>query len=194
MNPPWGSHPPPAPEGQEQGVLDRQLKSLTLKALICIKILANLKKLVFRPPYNPPRRPAHSAGPRQVNLKIRLVCNQNLDHFLTSIFGRFGVVLGRQVGVILGPFGGQDRPRSVQNASCKLINIKNVKIHQTLRLPIPQRFWESQDGLQNAPRSGQGYSERRLKSNFFAFENRLNFCFVLDAILVDFGLPNPLQN
>ena len=27
-------NPPPAPEGSEQGVLDRQLKTLTLKALI----------------------------------------------------------------------------------------------------------------------------------------------------------------
>ena len=43
-----------------------------------------------------------------MNLKIRLVVDQIFDHFLTSIFGRFGVVLGCHLGVILGTFGGQD--------------------------------------------------------------------------------------
>ena len=118
-----------------------------------------------------------------------LFFDQNFDHFLDSICGRFGVVLGRHVGVILGPFGGQDRPRSVQNASCKLINIKNVKIHQTLRLPIPQRFLRPQDGLQNASRSAQDGSKRLLKRNFFALENRLKFGLGLGPILVDFGRP-----
>ena len=47
----------------------------------------------------------------------RLEIDQNFDHFLDSIFGRFGVVLGRQVGVIFGTFGAQDAPSSVQNAS-----------------------------------------------------------------------------
>ena len=37
----------------------------------------------------------------------------------------------------------------------------------------------------------QDGSKRLLKRNFFALENRLNFCLVLDAILDDFGLPNP---
>ena len=125
--------------------------------------------------------------------KVHVFVDQNFDHFLDSIFGRFGVVLGRHVGVILEPFGGQDRPRSVQNASCKLINIKNVKIHQTLRLPIPQRFLRPQDGAQNAPRSAQDGSKRVLKGNFFALENRLKFGRVLGAILVDFGAQNGAQ-
>ena len=125
-----------------------------------------------------------------MNLKIRLVVDQNFDRFLTSIFGRFGVVLGRQFGVIFGLFGGQDRPSSVQNASWKPIHIKNVNFHQTLRLPIPQRFLEPQDASQNAPRSAQDGSKRLLKSIFFALENRLKFGLVLDAILVDFGSQN----
>ena len=107
--------------------------------------------------------------------KIRLVFDQNFDHFLTSIFGRFGVVLGRQVGVIFGPFGGQVGPSSVQKASWKRIIIKNVNFHETLRLPIPQRFLEPQDAAQNAPRSAQDSPERLLKSNFFALEHRLKF-------------------
>ena len=122
--------------------------------------------------------------------KIRLVVDQNFDHFLTSFFGRFGAVLGVHLGVIFGTFGGQDRPRSVQNTSWKLIFIKNVNFHQTLRLLIPQRFLEPQDGSQNAPRSAQDGSKSLLESNFFGLENRLKFGRVLDAILVDFGSPN----
>ena len=120
--------------------------------------------------------------------KIRLVVDQNFDRFLTSIFGRFWVVLGRQVGVIFGPFGGQVGPSSVQKASWKLIFIKNVNFHQTLRLPIPQRYLEPQDGSQNGPRSVQDGSKRLLKSNFFALEHRLKFGFVLVPILIDLGL------
>ena len=139
------------------------------------KILAKLKKRVFSPPYNPPRRPAHSARTAKRACKIRLVFDQNFDRFLTSIFGRFGVVLGRQVGFILGPLGGQDRPRSVQNASWKLILMKNVNFALALRNPIPERFWGPQDGAQNAPRSAQDSSKRLLERNFFALENRLKF-------------------
>ena len=122
--------------------------------------------------------------------KIRLVVDQNFDRFLTSIFGRFGVVLGSQVGVIFGSFGLQDRPRSVQNASWKPINIKNVNFHQILRPLVPERKFGSQDGLQNAPRSAQDGSKRLLKSIFFALENRLNLWFVLGWFLVDFGAQN----
>ena len=63
-----------------------------------------------------------------------------------------------------------------------------MNVHETLRLPIPQRFWEPQDASQNAPRSAQDGSKRLLKMIFFALENRLNFGLVLDPILVDFGL------
>ena len=125
--------------------------------------------------------------------KIRLVFDQNFDHFLTSFFGRFGVVLGRHLGVMFGPFGGQDGPSSVQNASWKRIIMKNVNFHETLRLPIPQRFLEPQDGLQNATRSAQDGPKRLLESTFFVFKNSLKFGLVLGPILVDFGLPNPSQ-
>ena len=180
-DPPWGSQSAARSVAEEQGVLDRSPKSRSKSQISnfqshnILKIPAKLKKRVFSPPYNPPRRPAHSAGPSKMVRLKRLFVDQNFDHFLDSIFGRFGVVLGRHVGIILGPFGGQDRPRSVQNASWKLIDIKNVKIHQTLRLPIPQRFLRPQDGAQNASRSAQDGSKRVLKGNFFALENRLKF-------------------
>ena len=120
--------------------------------------------------------------------------DQNFDLFLTSIFGRFGAVLGRQVGVIFRTFGGQDGPSSVQNASWKPIHIKNVNFHQILRIPIPERCFGPQDGLQNAPRSAQDGSKRLLKTNFFALENRLKFGRVLGPILVDFGSSLGAQN
>ena len=98
--------------------------------------------------------------------------------------------MGRQLGVIFGTLGGQDAPSSVQNASRKLINIKNVNFHQTLRLPIPQRFLELQDASQIASRSAQDGSKRLLKSIFFALENRLKFGLVLAPILSDLGSRN----
>ena len=105
---------------------------------------------------------------------------------LGSIWGR----LGAKLGSFLALLAGQDGPSSVQNASWKLIDIKNVNFHQTLCLPIPQRFLEPQDASQNAPRSAQDGSKRLLESIFFALENRLKFGLVLDAILVDFGSQN----
>ena len=94
---------------------------------------------------------------------------------MTSIFARFGVVLGRHLGVIFGTFGGQVGLSSAQNESCKLISIKNMNFVLVLRFPIPERFFVPQDGDQNAPRSGQDGSKRLLKSIFFALENRLKF-------------------
>ena len=64
---------------------------------------------------------------------------------------------------------------------------KNVNFHQTLRLPIPQRYLEPQDGLQNVPRSAQDGPKRLLKTNFFALEHRLKFGIVLAPILIDLG-------
>ena len=113
--------------------------------------------------------------------------DRNFAYFLVSIFDRFGVVLGRHLGVIFGTFGGQVGPRSVQNASWKLIFVKNVHVHQILRPLVRERKFGPQDGLQNAPRSAQDGSKTVLKSNFFDLENRLKFWFVLGAILVDFG-------
>ena len=75
---------------------------------------------------------AHSVGLGQEAHGARLEIDQNLHHFLASIFDRFWVVLERQVGVIFGTFGVQVGLSSVQNASWKLINIKNVNFHQTL--------------------------------------------------------------
>ena len=53
-----------------------------------------------------------------------------------------------------------------------------------------ERKFQSQDGLQNVPRSAQDGSKRLLKTNFFALENRLKFGLVLAPILVDFGSRN----
>ena len=83
---------------EEQGVLDRTPKSAHRKALLCLKHLQISKSESSAPPYNPPRRPAHSAGPAKMDRGNRLLCDQNFDHFLTSIFVRFGVVLGRHLG------------------------------------------------------------------------------------------------
>ena len=58
-----------------------------------------------------------------------------------------------------------------------------------LRNPIPERYFGSQDGLQNAPRSAQDGPKRLLESTFFALENRLKFGFVLDPILGRFWSP-----
>ena len=120
------------------------------------------------PPRIPPGRP-------QKHVPSAFFSDQNFDHFLVSIFDRFGLVLGRQLGLIFGTFGGQDAPSSVQNASWKLFNIKNVNFHQILRPLLRERKFGAQDGLQNAPRSAQDGSKRLLKSNFFALENRLKF-------------------
>ena len=59
------------------------------------------------PPYIPPKSPTQSAGPPPEARGGRLKIDQNFDHFLTSIFDRFGVVLGCHLGVIFGTLGGQ---------------------------------------------------------------------------------------
>ena len=90
--------------------------------------------------------------------KIRWLFGVDLD--------RFGVVLGRQLGVIFGLFAAQVRPSSLQNASCKPVNVKIVNFAPVLRFPIPERFLWPQDGSQNAPRSAQDGSKRLLKTIF----------------------------
>ena len=130
---------------------------------------------VLAPPYSPSRSPALSAGlPPEIHPR-RLFCDQNFDQFLTSIFYRFWAVLGCHLGVIFGTFGGQVAPSSVQNASWKLINVKNVNFQQILGIPIPERYFRAQDGLRNAPSSAQDGSKRLLESNFLAFENPFKF-------------------
>ena len=107
-------NPPPAPEGRGYGVSDHRgavaevAKGAQILAIIFCILLQIFSGGVLYPPYNPPRRPAHSAGRLQKAPGGRLEIDQNFDHFLDSIFGRFGVVLGRHLGVIFGTFGGQD--------------------------------------------------------------------------------------
>ena len=72
---------------------------------------------VSSPPFYPPKSPTQSAGPRQKRITAVLVFDLNFDNFLTSMFGRFWIVLGRHLGVMLGTFGVQVGPSSVQNAS-----------------------------------------------------------------------------
>ena len=72
---------------------------------------------IFHPPCFPPKSPTHSAGPPPKARNGPLEIDQNFDHFLTSILGRFGTVLGPHLGVMFGLFGGQVGPSSVQNAS-----------------------------------------------------------------------------
>ena len=80
-----------------------------------IKILSSLA--YSHPPCFPPKSPTQSAGASQMDHPKRLFFDQNFDHFLTSIFDRFGVVLGRHLGVIFGTFGGQVALSSVQNVT-----------------------------------------------------------------------------
>ena len=118
--------------------------------------------LCSTPPGRAADSPQEASAFRRIGKKknpARIKFDQNFDRFLTSIFGRFGVVLGCQVGVILGTFGGQDRPRSVQNASWKPINIKNVIFHQTLARVYGSAYLEPkmasktvQDRPKTAPR------------------------------------------
>ena len=75
------------------------------------------------------RRPRIPLSPRR--LKNRSKIDVKFDQFSVSILDRFEVVLGPQLGVIFGLFGAQVRLSSVQNASGRLFNMKNVISHQT---------------------------------------------------------------
>ena len=106
-------NPPPAPQGRGHGVSDpksavAEVAKLAkiLSIVLCI-LLHIFSGGVFYPPYNPPRSPAHSAGRTQEARDRRLEIDQNFDHFLDSIFDRFWVVLGCQLGVIFGTFGSE---------------------------------------------------------------------------------------
>ena len=81
----------------------------------------------FDPPIFPPGPPRIPPGRPQKPINP-IFFDQNFDHFLDSIFARFWIVLGRHVGVMFALFGGQVRPSSVQNASWKVIFIKNVNL------------------------------------------------------------------
>ena len=183
-------NPPPAPKGRVHGVSDRhtQLQQAEQKS-------ANLHpRSLLTPPIIPPGGLRIPPVGSQKARSGRLESDANFDHFLDSIFCRFGLVLGRQVGVIFGTFGAQVRPSCVQNSSWKLMNVKNVNFHETLRLSMFQRFLEPQDASQNASRSAQDSSKRLLKIIFFALENRIKCCLVLGSFLVDFGASKRAQN
>ena len=132
----------------------------------------------------PPGRPQKRMATVFCSIKILII-----------FWTRFLVDFGSSWGAKLGSFSALLAPKFGQVASKtrlgSLSTSKNVNFHQTLRLPMFQRFLEPQDGLQNAPRSAQDGSKRLLKSNFFALENRLKFGLVLGAILARFWLPNP---
>ena len=72
---------------------------------------------VFSPPYFPPKSSTQSAGPPPEARKPPFCIDQHFDPFLISIFDRFWVVLGGHFGVMLGTFGGQVGPSSLQNTS-----------------------------------------------------------------------------
>ena len=69
------------------------------------------------------------------------------------------------------------------------MNVKNVNFQEILGIPIPERYFGSQDGSKNAARSAQDGSQTLLGSIFVVLETRLKFGLVWGAILVDFGLP-----
>ena len=71
MFPLRGGNPPPAPQGRGHGVSDHRVAvaevaklAKILSIVLCI-LLHIFSGGVFYPPYNPPRSPAHSAGPTQ---------------------------------------------------------------------------------------------------------------------------------
>jgi hypothetical protein len=82
------------------------MTSANLQKVFCIS--SKSKSSYIKPLYNLPSRPAHSAGMAKKLHPIFQNVDQNFARFLTSIFRRFWVVLGCQVGVISGIFGGQD--------------------------------------------------------------------------------------
>ena len=92
---------------------------------------------------------------------------------------RFWIDLGSFWGANLASFSAFLAPKFGQVRSKtrlqSLSRSKNVNFHQILRLLVPERYLEPQDGLQNAPRSVQDRSKTFLKRNFFVLENRLQF-------------------
>ena len=121
--PPWGRQSAARPGGAELrrvGHLDASAEVAKGAKILAIDLCILLQIFfggVFRPPYNPPQEasafrwigPSGAQNSSCFGSKFRSI----FDVDVWSIWGRFG----RQVGVILGTFGGQDRSRSVQNAS-----------------------------------------------------------------------------
>jgi hypothetical protein len=115
-------NPPPAPEGRGHGESDQRQRRRSGPSCqelneSSLHLTASLLWRSLFPLYNPPRRPAHSAGPTQKAHADSLEIDQHFEHFLESMFDRFGVVLGCHLGAIFGPFGVQVAPSSVQNLS-----------------------------------------------------------------------------
>ena len=105
--PPWGRQSAARPGGARSRRVGHPVKVAKFLAEGACILLHIFSGGVFVPPYSPSRRAAHSAGPTQMNHPKRLFFDQIFNHFLTSIFDRFGVVLEGHLGVIFGTFGGQ---------------------------------------------------------------------------------------
>ena len=93
--------------------------------------------------------------------------------------------------------GAKIDPRWAKLGSRRLLKrcfLENVNFHQTLRLPIPQRFLDPQDASQNAPRSPQDGSKTILKRSVFRIDFCLRFWSVWGSILTPFGCLFGSQN
>ena len=94
-------------------LLCKILGSQGLRAPTAVPPVGLLMFAVMRGTWATPRGPKIAPRSSQEASKI----DQKIDEFSVSILERFGVVWGRQLGVIFGLFGAQVRPSSVQNAS-----------------------------------------------------------------------------
>ena len=143
--------------------------------LFALDLGKSTKAGLYTPLLFPPGGPRIPPGPPQEVHDGLPFFDQNLHRFLAPIFGRFGAVLGPSWGVIFGLLGLQVRSRWRQEASSKLIFVKNTDFAPILRFPIRKLLFGPQDGAQNGPRSAQDGSKTLLKRVFFALENRLGF-------------------
>ena len=133
---------------------------------------------------------AHSVGPTPKAHPGRLVCDQNFHHFLDSIFDRFGVVLGRQVGsfsALLAPKLSQvvSKSRLARLSLSKtLIFTKHYacRYRSTIFHPKMTSKW---------PKLGPRRLQEALENDFLAVEHRLKIGLVLDVDFGRFWLPNP---
>ena len=186
--PPWGRQSAARTEGKGPRRVRSTYAIADSRAEVCKSSFAEFLTPPIIPPGGlriPPVGPKKRISFVLKSIKILIIFwTQFLVDFGSSWVPKLGV------GVVFGTFGAQVRPSCVQNASWKLINVKNVNFHETLRLPIPQRFLEPQDGAQNGPRSAQDGPKRLLKTICWPLKIVLKFVLFGVSILVDFGLPN----
>ena len=132
------------------------------------------------PLYIPPKSPTQSAGPRLGAHKVDLEMDEKFGHFLTLIFRRFWVVLGCQLGAILGTFGGQvGLPTAIW---CKMLIFE--KMSATEGGSTILRSKSAQDRPKTAPRGSW-------RATFSLLKIVLNFDSFWVSIWVDFGPPRP---